>query len=232
MKTGCENAGQVLKEIMNIPDDIPQNLTRQSGLRGRHPFGSEGGVYRRRQLRPRRDDLPQRRGFQGPWGAPTMMALEGGSFGFQIGGAGHRFRPAGHEQGRRKLDSQQQSEAGRGRFGRRRTDGTRCGGGHGRGHARRSADVFARARTCLRASRSKAPRCAPTTTPTSESTGRKFREGHRAARGRSRSARREIADLNAQPTQPEEPFEVAFCADLRAGGAASRRAILLPAHSR
>ena len=29
--------------------------------------------------------------FRGPWGAPTMMALEGGSFGFQIGGEATDF---------------------------------------------------------------------------------------------------------------------------------------------
>jgi SH3 domain-containing YSC84-like protein 1 len=29
--------------------------------------------------------------FKGPWGAPTMMALEGGSFGFQIGGQATDF---------------------------------------------------------------------------------------------------------------------------------------------
>jgi lipid-binding SYLF domain-containing protein len=29
--------------------------------------------------------------FNGPWGAPTMMALEGGSFGFQIGGQATDF---------------------------------------------------------------------------------------------------------------------------------------------
>jgi lipid-binding SYLF domain-containing protein len=29
--------------------------------------------------------------FKGPWGAPTMMALEGGSFGFQIGGEATDF---------------------------------------------------------------------------------------------------------------------------------------------
>src|SRR6201987_4145840 len=28
---------------------------------------------------------------RGPWGAPTMMALEGGSFGFQIGGKARDF---------------------------------------------------------------------------------------------------------------------------------------------
>src|ERR1700735_5294873 len=29
--------------------------------------------------------------FEGPWGAPTMMALEGGSFGFQLGGQATDF---------------------------------------------------------------------------------------------------------------------------------------------
>jgi len=43
-----------------------------------------GGSYGRGAMTCRQGE-----NFQGPWGAPTMMALEGGSFGFQIGGTGN-----------------------------------------------------------------------------------------------------------------------------------------------
>src|SRR5258705_6562360 len=45
-----------------------------------------GGSYGRGAMTCRQGE-----NFQGPWGAPTMMALEGGSFGFQIGGQATDF---------------------------------------------------------------------------------------------------------------------------------------------
>jgi lipid-binding SYLF domain-containing protein len=45
-----------------------------------------GGSYGRGAMTCRSGD-----NFHGPWGAPTMMALEGGSFGFQIGGQATDF---------------------------------------------------------------------------------------------------------------------------------------------
>jgi SH3 domain-containing YSC84-like protein 1 len=81
-----QNAGQAMKEILNIPDDIPQDLLDKadcvivlpSVLKAAFVIGASYG----------RGAMTCRSGedFQGPWGAPTMMALEGGSFGFQIGG--------------------------------------------------------------------------------------------------------------------------------------------------
>jgi lipid-binding SYLF domain-containing protein len=35
--------------------------------------------------------------FNGPWSAPSMMALDGGSFGLQLGGQGDRLRFVGNE---------------------------------------------------------------------------------------------------------------------------------------
>jgi lipid-binding SYLF domain-containing protein len=80
-----QNAGQVLKEILNIPDDIPQNLIDKADCVIIIPTVIKaafivGGSYGRGAMTCRSGD-----DFQGPWGAPTMMALEGGSFGFQIG---------------------------------------------------------------------------------------------------------------------------------------------------
>jgi lipid-binding SYLF domain-containing protein len=80
-----ENAGRVTQEIMDIPDDIPQNVIDKadcvvvlpSVVKAAFVFGASYG----------RGVMTCRSGadFRGPWGAPSMMALEGGSFGFQIG---------------------------------------------------------------------------------------------------------------------------------------------------
>jgi SH3 domain-containing YSC84-like protein 1 len=85
-KARVENAGMVMTEIMNVPDDIPQELIDKaecvivlpSVVRFAIVFG---GNYGRGVMTCRSG-----RDFKGPWGAPTMMALEGGSFGLQLGG--------------------------------------------------------------------------------------------------------------------------------------------------
>jgi lipid-binding SYLF domain-containing protein len=85
------NAGQVMKEILNIPDDIPQNVIDKADCVVVLPsvlkfaFGF-GGSYGRGVMTCRTGE-----DFKGPWGAPTMMALEGGSFGFQFGGQATDF---------------------------------------------------------------------------------------------------------------------------------------------
>ena len=86
-----ENCGLVIQEIMDIPDDIPQDLIDKadciivypSVLKGAFIFG---GSYGRGAMTCRSGE-----NFTGPWSAPTMMALEGGSFGFQIGGQATDF---------------------------------------------------------------------------------------------------------------------------------------------
>lgn len=80
------NSAQVLSEIMNIPDNIPQNLLNKARCVVVIPsvmkaaFGV-GGSYGRGAMICRTGQ-----NFAGPWGPPLMMVLEGGSFGFQIGG--------------------------------------------------------------------------------------------------------------------------------------------------
>jgi len=79
------NAGQVIKEILNIPDDIPQSLLDKADCVVVIPTVLKaafivGGSYGRGAMTCRSGD-----NMNGPWGAPTMMALEGGSFGLQIG---------------------------------------------------------------------------------------------------------------------------------------------------
>jgi len=81
-----ENSGRVLKEILNIPDNIPQELLDKaecvivipSVLKFAIGFG---GSYGRGVMTCRTGQH-----FTGPWSAPSMIALEGGSFGLQLGG--------------------------------------------------------------------------------------------------------------------------------------------------
>src|SRR3984893_11946601 len=80
-----ENTGQVIKEILDIPDDIPQSLLDKAVCVIVIPSVIKaafiiGGSYGRGAMTCRSGD-----NFDGPWGAPTLMALEGGSFGFQLG---------------------------------------------------------------------------------------------------------------------------------------------------
>jgi lipid-binding SYLF domain-containing protein len=81
-----EKAGVVMQEIMNTPENIPQEVIEKaecvivfpSVLKAAFVVGASYG----------RGAMVCRSGehFRGPWGAPAMMALEGGSVGFQIGG--------------------------------------------------------------------------------------------------------------------------------------------------
>src|SRR5579864_1001547 len=85
------NCGTVLKEILDVPDDIPQDLLDKADCVVVFPSVLKagffvGGSYGRGVMTCRQGD-----DFKGPWGAPTMMALEGGSFGFQIGGEATDF---------------------------------------------------------------------------------------------------------------------------------------------
>src|SRR5260370_41754060 len=79
-----QNAGKVMQEILNVPDDIPQDLIDKARCVVVMPSVLKaafvvGGSYGRgaRVCRTGKD-------FTGPWGAPAMDALEGGSIGLQI----------------------------------------------------------------------------------------------------------------------------------------------------
>jgi len=86
-----EIAGQVMVEILNVPDDIPQELLNKAECVivlpsvKKFAFGF-GGSYGRGVMTCRSG-----KSFNGPWSAPTMMALEGGSFGLQLGGQSTDF---------------------------------------------------------------------------------------------------------------------------------------------
>jgi lipid-binding SYLF domain-containing protein len=81
-----ENAGTVMKEILNAPDSIPQSVLDKADCVVVLPSVLKfaigfGGSYGRGVMTCRSGSE-----FQGPWGPPTMMALEGGSAGLQLGG--------------------------------------------------------------------------------------------------------------------------------------------------
>src|SRR3984893_18228328 len=85
------NSGAVLKEILDVPDSIPQDLLDKADVVVVFPSVLKaafivGGSYGRGAMSCRQGE-----NFRGSWGAPTMMALEGGSFGFQIGGEATDF---------------------------------------------------------------------------------------------------------------------------------------------
>src|ERR1700704_827666 len=85
------NTGAVLKEILDVPDSIPQDLLDKADCIVVFPSVLKaafivGGSYGRGAMSCRQGE-----NFRGSWGAPTMMALEGGSFGFQIGGQATDF---------------------------------------------------------------------------------------------------------------------------------------------
>src|SRR5258707_753879 len=85
------NSGTVLKEILDVPDDIPQDLLDKADCVVVFPSVLKaafiiGGSYGRGAMSCRKGE-----DFRGPWGAPTMIALQGGSFGFQIGGEATDF---------------------------------------------------------------------------------------------------------------------------------------------
>ena len=86
-----ENAGTVLEEILNVPDDIPQDLLDKAECVVIFPSVIKfaigiGGSYGRGAMVCRTGEH-----FTGPWGAPSMAALEGGSFGLQLGGQATDF---------------------------------------------------------------------------------------------------------------------------------------------
>ena len=76
----------VLKEIIDIPDDIPKDLLDKAECVVVFPDVKKfavgvGGTYGRGAMTCRTGD-----DFTGPWSAPSLMAIEGGSIGFQLGG--------------------------------------------------------------------------------------------------------------------------------------------------
>jgi SH3 domain-containing YSC84-like protein 1 len=85
-KERLANAGEVMQEVLKIPEGIPQELLDKAEcvivLPGVKKLAlGIGGSYGRGVMTCRTGG-----NFTGGWGQPVMMALEGGSIGFQIGG--------------------------------------------------------------------------------------------------------------------------------------------------
>src|SRR6266478_6283366 len=86
-----ENCGMIVKEVMDIPDNISEDLINKAECIIVYPSVLKaafivGGSYGRGAMTCRSGEH-----FTGPWSAPTMMALEGGSVGLQLGGQATDF---------------------------------------------------------------------------------------------------------------------------------------------
>src|SRR5438309_9112924 len=85
------DSSQVLEEILNIPDALPRELLNKAECVVVMPSVKKfaigiGGNYGRGALVCRTGS-----NFTGPWGAPAMYRLEGGSIGLQLGGQATDF---------------------------------------------------------------------------------------------------------------------------------------------
>lgn len=85
------SAAEVLEEILNVPDNIPQELLDKAECVGVIPSVKKfalgfGGSYGAGAMVCRTGVH-----FDGPWSAPAMYRLEGGSFGLQLGGSATDF---------------------------------------------------------------------------------------------------------------------------------------------
>ncbi|HYG98688.1 MAG TPA: lipid-binding SYLF domain-containing protein [Terriglobales bacterium] len=81
-----EDAGRVLEEILNVPDNIPEELLERAECVIVLPSVKKfaigiGGSYGRGAMICRSGE-----NFTGSWGAPAMYALEGANIGIQLGG--------------------------------------------------------------------------------------------------------------------------------------------------
>jgi lipid-binding SYLF domain-containing protein len=90
-KERVKESGEVLKEILNIPDDIPQDLLNKAECIIVLPSVKKGafGVgasYGRGVMICRGGEH-----YTGPWGPPALYALEGLNIGFQLGGEATDF---------------------------------------------------------------------------------------------------------------------------------------------
>ena len=86
-----QNAAEVMDEILNIPDAIPGSLLDKAECVVVIPSVKKfalgiGGSYGRGAMVCRGG-----KNFAGPWGAPAMLRLEGGSIGLQLGGQANDY---------------------------------------------------------------------------------------------------------------------------------------------
>ena len=86
-----KECAEVTSEVLGMPEGIPQDLLDKAECVVVIPSVKKfalgiGGSYGKGAMVCRGGS-----DFEGPWGAPAMMRLEGGSFGLQIGGSATDF---------------------------------------------------------------------------------------------------------------------------------------------
>lgn len=86
-----EECERVVETVLGVPEGIPQDLLDKAEcvavIPGVKKFAlGFGGSYGKGALVCRSGSR-----YDGPWGAPAMMRLEGGSIGFQLGGSSTDF---------------------------------------------------------------------------------------------------------------------------------------------
>ncbi len=86
-----KECGNVMKEILDVPDSIPQELLDKAECVLIFPSVKKfaiglGASYGRGAMICRSG-----KNYTGPWGAPAMYALEGGNIGLQLGGQATDF---------------------------------------------------------------------------------------------------------------------------------------------
>jgi SH3 domain-containing YSC84-like protein 1 len=86
-----EESASVMREILGMPEGIPHDLLNKAECVVVYPSVKKaalgvGGSYGRGAITCRSG-----KDFSGPWSAPAMFALEGASFGFQLGGQATDF---------------------------------------------------------------------------------------------------------------------------------------------
>ncbi len=118
-----KESGEVLKEILDIPDNIPQDLLDKAECLVILPsvkkgaFGI-GGSYGRGVMICRSGQH-----YTGPWGPPALYALEGINIGFQLGGQATDFVPQSLLSSKVKLGADASAAAGpKGRTAETATD--------------------------------------------------------------------------------------------------------------
>ncbi len=86
-----KHAGEVLLEILNIPDNLPKPVLDRAECVIVLPSVKKGAIGIGASLGRGAMSCRSGSNFTGPWGPPAMYALEGVSLGFQLGGQATDF---------------------------------------------------------------------------------------------------------------------------------------------
>jgi len=86
-----ENTATVLQEILNIPDGIPQDLLDKAECVLVFPSVKKAGFIVAVRVGKGAGSCRTGEKMDGPWSAPAMLELGGGSVGFQAGGQATDF---------------------------------------------------------------------------------------------------------------------------------------------